>query len=382
MIEAKRKLASIKRIDNIHDIPNKDRISVATIGGWEVIVKKEEFEVGDLCVFFEIDSFLPDVPAFQFLPDKTKKEYKGKTGYRLKTMKLSGVISQGLALPISTFHNLLHDSLRVLDTDITETLGVIKYDVQETQKGSNTSPISGPKKGSFPSFIPKTDQQRIQNLTHYFETRKEVMYEESLKLDGSSCTMYKIRGELNWWGKIKELLGFKVEAKPHFGVCSRNLEISRQDDKETTFDNNGVTSVYKQSDFWKAAIKYSIEDKLPLNYAIQGELIAPNIQGNHEKVQEVEYYVFDIYDIMEGRYLTPGERATFMVTHMEGVEHVPVLGYVSIFKECTDTKELLVRVEGESMNPGTISEGRVYKAMDGSHSFKCISNKYLLKCEV
>jgi RNA ligase (TIGR02306 family) len=227
-------------------------------------------------------------------------------------------------------------------------------------------------------MIPKTDQERIQNLTDWFDRYKDIVWEETLKLDGSSCTMYKIERELTWFEKIKSFLGFKVNPV-HFGVCSRNLEIKRNDSYEKTFDNDGKISTYKQSDFWTVARKYNVEQKLPVGFALQGELIGPRIQANHEKVEDLMYFVFDIWDIKEQRYLTPYERKDFI--EVLGILHVPLVDYVKIFEVCKNVHELLERVKGESMNPGTISEGRVYKSIDGTKSFKCINNEYLLKCE-
>lgn len=370
-----RKLVTIRKIDKILPIKNKDRIMQAIVDGWSVIVKKDEFKEGDLCIFFEIDSFLPIEERYSFL-EKTRKTYKGKDGYRLKTMKMSGVISQGLALPLHTFKDKLVSIEEKEGTDVTEQLKVIKYDVAEvssTQGGLKP----GNTQGKFPSFIPKTDQERIQNLTHYFESMKDLRFEETLKLDGSSMTCYKTSTSLN---KVQKYINLVLEPltswfnttvfkpKVHFGVCSRNLELKR-------------SSKDSISNFWAAAIKYEIEDKLPVGYAIQGELIGPSIQSNHEKVEDLEYYVFDVYDINKGVYLLPDERRKFCETY--NIPHVPVANKnIQIFKEHKNIESLLKSVEGQSMNPGTISEGRVYKCITNpSLTFKAISNKYLLKCE-
>jgi hypothetical protein len=149
----------------------------------------------------------------------------------------------------------------------------------------------------------------------------------------------------------------------HFGVCSRNLELQRTD-----------------SNFWKAAAKYNIEKELPIGYAIQGELIAPNIQSNHEKVQEVEYYIFSVFDIAKQKYLNPAEKKDFLL-NFSTLKAVPVVEEsVKIFQEEPTLDNLLTRVEGQSMNPGTTSEGRVYVSTSNPQvHFKCISNKYLLK---
>ena len=127
---------------------------------------------------------------------------------------------------------------------------------------------------------------------------------------------------------------------------------------------------------------YDVEKYLPVGYAIQGELIGPRIQANHEKVESLDFFIFDVYNITEQRYLTPLERSDFCLDQLRHMKHAPVLQtMIRIFEVCPDIKSLLARVQGQSMNPGTISEGRVYKSLDGTKSFKCINNDYLLKCE-
>lgn len=367
-----RKLVTIRKIKQINPIIGKDRIVQAIIDGWSVIVKKEEFQAEDLCVFFEIDSFLPIENRYSFL-ERTRKTFKGQEGYRIKTMKMSGIISQGLALPTSMFNM---DSLDIQEhynnkDDISQFLNVIKYDVAET---SQTSLAVGNPEGKFPSFLRKTDQERIQNLTHLFDVMQDEEFEETLKLDGSSMTCYKVEKPLGYFKEktnlffqpLTDLLGIKsiFEAKPHFGVCSRNLELKRS----------------TNSDFWKAAIKYNIEQNLPEGYALQGELIGPKIQSNHEKTNDLEYYIFDIFNIHEQRYLTPSERQYMMSGTLQKIPHTPIVDKKA--KPLSMSLEALLKhVEGESINPGTISEGRVYKHLTSGLTFKVISNKYLLKSE-
>lgn len=373
-----RKLVTIRKIDNLLPIEGADLICLAVIGGWQVIVKKTEFKIGDDCLFFEIDSFIPATDErFAFLKKTTT--FEGKEGYRIRTMKMKGVLSQGLALPLSMFPEL--PDIGYINTssyDLAEKLGVIKYDVAVQDFSQRPGLKAGKPRGSFPSFIPKTDQERIQNLTSYFETMKDEEFEETLKLDGSSMTCYKIKKDPTFLDRVKSWFGLKIPSY-HFGVCSRNLELKRTASESQTFNNNGKESVYDQSDFWNMAIKADIENKLPEGYAIQGELIGPKIQANHEKVSTLDYFVFDVFDINKGTYLLPFERREFCAKH--GIQHVPVVNpSFKVFKEL-DLAGLLLHVEGPSMNPGTISEGRVYKHISKPITFKAISNKYLLKSE-
>lgn len=370
-----RKLASIQRVRKVHQIKGADNIVCVQINGWECVAKKNEFIEGDLCVYFEVDSFLPNDQRYEFLKDL--KTHQGKQGYRLRTIKLRGQISQGLALPLSMFPEIINP---VELQDVTDILEVIKYDNSIAEMNNDNRLHIERTKGKFPNFLKKTDQERIQNLTDWFDRYSGLEWEETLKLDGSSMTCYKIKRELSLLDKIKKLFG--VSVKPYiFGVCSRNLELKSTDNYPKTFDNNGKVSEYKQSDFWRAATKYQIEQYLPEGYAIQGELIAPNIQSNHEKVSDIEFYVFDVFDIKNQEYLLPKDRVAFVAQYLPTVKHIPILGTVRIFTECKSVSELLERVKGESMNTGTISEGRVYKSCCNGMSFKCINNEYLLKCE-
>ena len=374
-----RKLVTIQKVAATYPIKDADFIECCQILGWQCITKKDEVKVNDLVVYFEIDSFLPTEPHFEFLRKTTT--FDGMEGYRLRTMKLKKTLSQGLVLPISHFPVELQPQLATKQEgdDVTEILKVIKYDNATQEQMQRPGLKTGKPRGSFPSFIPKTDQERIQNLTHLWHTLpSDAQFEETLKLDGSSMTCYKTAYTPTLWDKIKSFFGYKL-MNYHFGVCSRNLELAPDANNTITFDNQGKSSEYSQSNFWTAAKKYSIESKLPIGYAVQGELIGPKIQANHEKVSTLEYYVFDVFDISTGLYLTPAKRREFCALH--NIPHVPVTD-VSFTPFQYSLQDLLEHVDGESMNPGTISEGRVYKHLTSPLSFKCISNRYLLKSEV
>ena len=371
-----RKLVTIRTISNILPIEGADLIALGVVDGWSVIIKKSEFEIGDPCVFFEIDSFLPIEPRYEFLKKTTK--FNGTEGYRIKTMKMKGVLSQGLALPLSMFPELTVNIQEAIDnnTDLSETLGVIKYDLEQFCGVNSTCKSEKP--GKFPSFIPKTDQPRIQNLPHLFTTNKEDTFEETLKLDGSSMTCYKVSSSPTLLQKFLSLFGIKAPTTK-FGVCSRNVDLKRTANTVMTFNNEGKESVYDQSDFWATAIKLDLANRVPVGYAIQGELIGPKIQANHEKVAELQYFVFDVFNISEQCYLLPQERRDFCRTL--GIPHVPVMNVEATPLQLT-LDQLLQHVDTESMNPKTVSEGRVYKSNTNPLlSFKVINNRYLLKHE-
>lgn len=336
-----RKLASIQQIKDIQPIINADAIEVVVVNGWKVVSKKGEFKKGDLCVYFEIDSFLPCKEPFEFLRKSCyKKLADGSEGFRLRTVKLRGQVSQGLALPLNLFGNLD----RQLGDDVSDQLKVVKYEPPMPPE------LNGIAKGSFPSFIRKTDQERIQNLwEEYKEKYDDLEFEITLKLDGTSCTFYHNDGEV--------------------GVCSRNLELQ--------FNPSSTQG--------RIESKFNIFEnlkKLGKNIAIQGELVGEGIQGNPEKVLGQTFFIFDIWDIDEQRYLTPNERIKLI--NKAGFEedlHIFILD-IKKLSDFNTLDELLVYADGKGINSKT-REGVVFKSMDlidgESVSFKVISNKFLLK---
>lgn len=273
-----RKLVTVRKVSNIIPIPNADLIEILKIDGWQCVSKKGEFKVGDYCVYFEIDSFLPEVERFEFLRKSCYREWKdGKEeykGFRLKTIKLRGEISQGLALPISILSEKMQkeETLNTLyekRIDIASQLNVIKYDPP--------LPINlcAEPKGLFPSFLEKTDQERIQNVwEEYKEKYNDLEFEVTLKMNGTSFTAYLYEGK--------------------YGICSRNLELKTGDE--------GIYN--KVSNEW--GIEYKLR-RYGHNLAIQGEIVGGGVQGDYEKLG-LQCFIFDIYDIDKKQYLTPGER--------------------------------------------------------------------------
>ena len=201
---SERRLATIRTIDAIESIEGADLIEVAVVGGWRVIVKRNEFKVGDLAVYFELDSFLQEGnPAWQFLVDKSSRIFDGRRGHVLRTVKLRGVYSQGLLLPLKPtcerIESQLFDGL-----DVTYPLGIDKYEPPVAAQ------LAGLVKGNFPATIPKTDLERIQNLSRYLGELASDVYEISEKIEGSSATFAIIDNE--------------------FVVCSRNLSLKETAD--------------------------------------------------------------------------------------------------------------------------------------------------------
>lgn len=342
-----RKMATIRKIAEINPIPDADAIEVAVVDGWRVVVKKGEFNIGDLVVFAEVDSWIPFELAPFLSKGKEPREYEGIKGERLRTVKLRGQISQGLLLPVNSQGDnpfIIHKDGNVQNVseeqDVSDVLGIIKYEPPIP------ACLAGVCKSTFPSFIPKTDQERIQNLTKQFNSYKEKTWEITEKLDGSSCTMYYNNGE--------------------FGVCSRNLDLKE--------DYNNT--------FWRMAAQYDVENKLEHlggNMAIQGEVVGEGIQGNPYKIQGQKFYVFDMYSIDEGTYCPSHIRQK--ICDSLGLLHVPVIGNDCPMGPDNTIEKTLEWAEGKSkLNELTEREGLVYKCNeDPSISFKAISNRFLLR---
>lgn len=337
-----RKLATIRKISNIEEISGADNIEVATIDGWKVVVKKNEFAIGSICIFCEIDSFLPIKPEYEFLRKSSyKKMSDGSEGFRLKTIKLRGQVSQGLILPISTLNppdtNIYINPF--IGLDVTQMLGIIKYEPPIPAE------LVGKVKGLFPSFIPKTDEERIQNLSGDYEKMKEKIYYATEKLDGCSATFYVKDGK--------------------FGVCSRNLELLESDDNT----------------FWKVANQLSIKEKmlsLGINFAIQGECIGEGIQGNPYKIKGQTIKFFNAYNIDHYSHM---DYAMFMaiMSKLE-LDTVPII--FENMKLPNTIEEVIALADDKSkLNPNTNREGLVIRSLDRKISFKAISNVYLLKNE-
>lgn len=369
-----RKLASIRRISDIQPIEDADAIVVATIDGWKVVIKKDDFKVGDLAIYLEIDSWVPHELAPFLSRGQEPRVYNDVKGERLRTIRLRGQVSQGLLLKFNTIrprhHVIVGTEVGFLSVDditegldLTETLNIQKWEAPIPAQ------LQGQAAGMFPtSLIPKTDQERIQNCfgdiqkrAKRFATEKvwnaetqtleehpvvlpadfqEPTYEVTMKLDGSSCTIFRWEGELR--------------------VCSRNLELK-------------INEENKDNTFVAMALKYA--DSIPDGFAFQGEVMGPGIQGNREGFTEHKFFVFDVFDIQKHEYLSAYPRR--LKCQDNGLEYVPILGHA--WEAPNSVEEGLAIAEGPSINH-KIREGLVWKCNeDPSFSFKTISNQFLLK---
>lgn len=339
-MEIKRRLATVEHILDIQPIDGADNIEKAKIRGWWVVVQKHTYRVGDLCVYFEIDSLLPiDNPIFKGLEKynsikSTLIDGVIHTGYRIKTVKLRGQISQGMILPL---HTCFKDEI-INDDDVTDILKVVKYEPIEKH---GTLP-GGERicRSTFPNFIPKTDEERVQNIPIYKIIGERFKITE--KLDGTSFTAYKKDGV--------------------FGVCSRNQDLERSDCL-----------------YWQMAKKYDIENVLEDNFAIQGEVVGPGIQSNRLQLKDVELRLFNLYDIEKQCYIDLS-----CMPSIKNIPRVPNMGYIHFNSEDFKTTDDIVNLtngQKSILNTKLDAEGTVFVSfIDGNKfSFKSINNNYLLK---
>lgn len=360
-----RKLATIREIAEIKPIPDADRIEVARIDGWEVVVsKKDNFHVGDRVVYVEIDSKMPETPEYEFL--KSRK-------YVVKTIVMRGQVSQGLVMPLS----ILPVGEYKLGQDVTDVLGIIKYDPQLEEENAvfeeNRKKTRNPvvkflmryawfrkiylKKNThteFPNFIKKTDEERIQNMPELYERlkneRTNLIVTE--KVDGCSGTYFL--------HKIPRKFG---KAKYEFGVCSRNRRLPQPD----------------KSYYWKIANKYKIRSVLEKliddeDYIVlQGEITGAKIQGNKYHEKDCQLWAFNL--ITPSKKYNTIEMQDILIKH--GIHTVPIveIGY----NVKGDIQDIVKYVKGKSQIVDREREGCVFRNTDKNISFKCINPNFLIK---
>jgi RNA ligase (TIGR02306 family) len=340
-----RKLVSIQTVEDVTPIAGADQIEQARVMGWNVVVQKGDFKSGDPCVFFEIDSVLPDGPAWS--------EFLRKRGFRIRTMKLRGVLSQGLALPLAILGGDADDRPR--DVDLRERLGVSKYEPILP----DTLDIAGP----FPARVPKTDEIRLQSALGVLEEMNGRAFYVTTKCDGMSATY--------------------VRTEDGFIVASRNWAMARA-------ANNPL---------WRLAEKHGLETKLPLDVAVQGEICGPGVQGNKLELTEHVLFVFNVYDVRVGRYLDYEPFVAFCAAH--GLTTVPIerivyglttvpLDRIELAHEAATTEHTLdgwlAAARGRYANTKRHKEGVVIRplvevrseTLQGRLSFKVINNDFLL----
>jgi hypothetical protein len=380
-----RKLAHIEIIKELREIPGADKIEIAQVLGWECVVKKGEFKVGDKVIYIEVDSIVPEKSEFEFLRDRK---------FRIRTIKLKGQISQGLVLP---FDDVYYGNYPI-GYDITDELEITKYlspsEQSELQQQENRIKLgknklkkfmmryswfrnlflARNKKEGFPYWVSKTDEERIQNIPHVLDQFKDKKVYITEKIDYQSAT---------FTGKMvpntTPIIGKFLPKQYQFVVCSRNLV------------NNDKNSLY-----WKIAKKYNIEQILRENptLTIQGEQGDTKIQGNKYGIKEPTMWVFNIIDHEKNYHYNYFEMYEFCKKY--NLLIVPILGIViknSPFKEDLNyipclrhlgvtVQELVEFSKGKSVLADIPREGVVVRCIENGKkvlSFKCINPDFLLK---
>ena len=343
-----RKLASIQIIHDVEPIENADAIELVHVLGWQCVAKKGEFKKGDECVYFEIDSFLPIRPEFEFLRSSSYKnsDMLGE-GFRLRTQKMRGALSQGLVLRKEEFPELAD---RKVGDDVSDVLGVRKWEIEE--KATTGGTIIG----TLPSFIPHTDETRIQSEPDVLKEFDGLSYYITTKMDGSSHSI-------------------ALDEDDNFYVTGHNY-VYKDDGKSSFYE-------YVKEKGFEEKLR-ELKRDLGLNtIVVQGEFCAPGIQNNRLRLKKPDWYVFTV--------IANGERArpttTFRIAKTIGASEVPT----EEIEDCLTLRyptveDLLKRAEGEYPNGGQ-KEGIVVRPLEpvwsevlnAPLSFKVINNKYLLK---
>ena len=397
-----RELAYITHIDEIRPIPNYDRVEYARVGGWWVIVRKDQFKVGDLAIYIEVDSKVPaDNPAFEFLAQRH---------FKVKTLKMCKVISQGLLMEpadfgwtvnnseasksISTKNGVLHEG-----DFLTTLLGITYADDEDNKRKANSEDKyqkmahrhpkifkskfgkkmmktklgrnimffffgkKKDKKNGFPTWVVKTNEERCQNMPFLFPGDPDTEWYATEKIDGTSTTFTIKRNKVG---------------KPTFVVCSRNVAFPADGKKKCYYDTN----VYLEM-----AEKYHAKDVLSQILAsekyldfvtLQGETYGKDIQKRDYGLDHHDFMAFNlIFGYKNGETIRLNPSAMTAELKKYGIPCVPIVDTSFIIPATCD--ELLQIATGKSAIDGGMREGLVFRTEDGVRSFKAVSNEFLLK---
>jgi RNA ligase (TIGR02306 family) len=316
------KVATIEEIAEVIPHPNADALELAKIKGWQVCIKKGEFKKGDLCIYICVDSVLEDKSVYEFLRNKN---------FRIRTVKLRGQISQGIAFPMSMFKSLGHDTVVFTEPNVVGS-DVSHYVYAKHYEKPLSAQLSGQVYGLMPSYLRKTDEDNIKNNPEILQELDGKSYYITMKVDGSSGTYF-----------YKDDVGF--------GVCSRNYQL-KEDDKNS---------------FWVVARKYDLENKLKndgRNLAIQGEVYGPGIQGNLLGVKDIQFRAFNLFDIDNYKYLDWKELQEFCFNN-----HIPIVDTINTGQSFNKTlSELQEFANNLKYNNGNLAEGIVIRPTEDTYS--------------
>jgi len=411
-----RQLAYVVVIDAVTQIPGYDRVELAHVGGWTVVVGKDEFHAGDPAIYFEIDSKLPEIEPF------TNMEFLAKKKYKIKTQKMCKSISQGLLMSAANFGWKAHRNARIfrneevfddkeipgmtdtngkihyVDDDsrfLTKQLGVTYYVAEDNARKANSvdkykrmaqrngklfshQPFrwlmkrtwgkkllfaffgrKRDKKSGWPAWVAKTDEERVQNMPLILNDKEPWIATE--KIDGTSTTFTMKRG--------------KWPHKDEFYVCSRNVVFDKPD-KTCFYDTNVYTEMAEKYDIYN-----KMKDLLYNHFVdcewitIQGETYGPGIQKRDYHAPEHAFMAFNFITSKDGRWGT--EKMVDLLQGHMNIPCVPVLDTNFILPDTVE--ELLAYATAESVCDHDLREGIVFRSKDGSKSFKAVSNEFLLK---
>lgn len=303
------KVASIERILSVQPHTNADALELVTVLGWQVVCKKGEFKPGDLVVYINIDSELAPNPHFDFLANKN---------YRIRPIRLRGEISQGICFPLSILNDFTTEFVGPTEgQDVSELINAKHWEKPIPAQ------LAGTVKGSFPSFLVRTDEDNLRNYPDaLLEIGANPVY-YTLKMDGSSGTYFLKDGE--------------------FGVCSRGLQLKED-------ENNS---------FWQIARKHQLEEKLRQaggNICIQGEVYGPGIQKNPSGVKEISLALFNIFYIDQSQYGGFNELESFCK-----VMEVPMVPLIRTGVGLPSLQELIEQARNLKYDNGKPAEGMVIR---------------------
>jgi RNA ligase (TIGR02306 family) len=346
-----RKMASVQTIAEVKSIPEADKICAYRVNGWWIVDQVGKYQVGDRVVYAEPDSWMPSTLApFLTKAGHYPKVYNGVEGEKLRTIRLRKQLSQGLLLPIDLAIEKFQDSkfdegqelgeFFWVGRDVSELLGIVKWEAPPEFTSADA-------RGTFPSWGPKSDQERIQNcyrdVSQHFD---QFTWSVSEKVEGQSFCSYLYNGE--------------------FGVCSRNINLKDSDNT-----------------YWNSARKYDLETKLKIfgkNLMVYFEQVGPGIQGNIYELKDYMLFMFDVFDIDTQTYYSPEEMVAF-------AEELNLVTAPILESKCNlvgmSCDDILKKADGGSVLGmiGCLREGLVFKANSGRQriSWKAVSNAYLLK---
>ena len=386
LVNGERALAYPVIVDEVKPIPNYDRVEHVRVGGWWMVCHKGDFHVGDKALYIETDSLVPsDDERFAFLEPKK---------YKVKTIKLCKVYSQGLLMPLNLFPELRDKDVH---EDVTKLLGIKYYVAEDNVRKAKSNPNAkynnmcarnknlakkkwwkwlmkrawgrkllfvffGRKKDNpkgFPTWIKKTDEDRIENCLWMLDDKNPYVVTE--KIDGTSTTVF-----LDTTGR-----------KPDFGVCSRNVRQVDMDE-ENYHSKDAGGNVY-----WEMVVKYHMEDALKKianerdtkRVVIQGETYGEAVQANPYKISERRFAAFNL--ILDGVRLGSIEAKNILAEYE--IPFVPIIDDNYILPDKDDFEEFKKSADGKSViNKKVLREGFVYRSQDGQRSFKNVSRKFLM----